>query len=50
MDFASSSRAAGNKTGWKRIVEIFWWCSNHQAIIWSRIEQNTAFDIKKSSL
>ena len=44
MDFASSTRAAENRTRWKEIVVIHLWCPDDLPRLWDRIE-NKAVDL-----
>ena len=38
MDFASSARAAENKTRWKGLLPIHLWCPDDLPRLWNRIE------------
>ena len=40
VDFASSARAAENKTRWKGILRMHLWCPNGLPRLWDRIEYN----------
>ena len=38
MDFASSTRAAENRTKWKGLLQIHLWCPDDLPRLWDRIE------------
>ena len=45
MDFASSLRAAENRTGGKELLQCLLWRSDLFAKLWNRIELNSVFNM-----